>query len=96
MDLIMLFQVLEGSNKGKGGATKPMEHNKMRQVIPGMGIGKNLVDMILLVDFDIPGVQLMFKHKVGESECLLVDFKGLLGGNELILDEEILVELGGG
>lgn len=96
MDLVVLFQVLEGSNKSKGSATKAMEHNKMRQVIFRMWVGINLMDMVLLVDFDIPGVELMFEDEIGEGECLFVDFESFLGGDEFVLDEEGLVELGGG
>lgn len=92
----MLFQVLEGSDKCKGSSSKAMEHNKMGQVVFGMGIGKNLMNMVVLIDFDIPGVELMFEDEIGEGECLFVDFESFLGGDEFVLDEEGLVELGGG
>ena len=45
--------------------------------------------MILFVNSNISGVQLMFKYEVGKGKSFLINFKGLLAGDEFSLDEKL-------
>ena len=66
MHLVMLFQVLEGSDEGKSCSSEAVEHDKMRQVFFRMTVGVNLVHMVLFINFDVSSVQLVLKHQIRE------------------------------
>ena len=87
MHLVMLFQVLEGSDKGKSGSSKAVEHHKMRQVFFRMTVGVNLVNMVLFINFDVSSVQFVLKYQIRERKSLLINLKSLFRRNKFIFNE---------
>jgi len=59
MNLIMLFQVLKSSDVCQCSPTEPMKHDKMWEMVSGVSVGINFVEVVLFVDLYVSGMQFM-------------------------------------
>jgi hypothetical protein len=85
--------MLEGSDEGKSGSSKSVEHDEMGQVFFRMAVGVNLVHMIFFINFDVSCVQFVLKHQIREGKSLFINLKRLFCRNKLVFNKKFFFYL---